>query len=120
MNSKDINEKCRQLPVLTARTVEMGGGETRDGIMQLPYPVYDAETERWIKALYEFDLTDKNYIDNIKKIEGKPIEELTRDEVLTRMTWLVRGERFCDGLIAEWLEDGSLEALCRRLQDLTA
>ena len=112
------NEKCRRVPVVTARKVEMGGGDVVDGVLRLPFPIYDDEVDEWIKSLYSLELTDFNYIENTEKIKDKEIGQLSRDEVLTRMTWLVRGERFCDGLIAEWLENGSLEALCRRLQDL--
>ena len=112
------NEKCRRLPLITARKVEWGGGDVVDGVSRLPFPIYDKEVCSWIDSLYAFELTDFDYGENIEKIKGKPIGQLTRDEVLTRMTWLVRGERFCDGLIAEWLENGSLEALCARLQEL--
>ena len=115
----DINEKCRQLPVLTARKVEWGGGKLHDGTQQWPFPKYDEDVTCWIDTMYDLELMDHDYLQNIKNIEDKPIEELTRDEVLTRMTWLIRGERFCDGLIAEWLENGSLESLCTRLQNLT-
>ena len=53
--------------------------------------------------MYDLDLTDKNYFENMEKIKGKPVPELTRDEILTRMTFLIRAERFCDGTIEEAL-----------------
>ena len=118
MSDAEKNEKCRQLPVLTTRTVSFGGGKLPDGTSLLPYPIYDDEVNSWIDSLYALKLTDLNYLENIEKIKDKPIGQLTRDEILTRMTWLVRGERFCDGLIAEWLGNGSLEALCKRLQSI--
>lgn len=73
----------------------------------------------WHEALYDLNLTDKNYYNNYEKIKNKPIDELTRDEILTRMTYLVRAERFCDGVIEEALNDGTLEALSVRLYELT-
>lgn len=112
-------ERCRQLPVLTTRTVKWDGEKSADGTKHPQYPLYDEEVHRWMELLYELDLTDRDYGTNIKKIKDRPIEQLTADEILTRMTWLIRGERFADGLIAEWLENGSLEALCRRLEALT-
>ena len=112
-------EKCRMLPVLTSRKTAIGGGDQVNGIFRQPFPIYDDEVCRWIEAMYELDLMDRDYLSNIEKMKDRPIEKLGRDEVLTRMTWLIRGERFCDGLIAEWLENGLLEALCRRLYELT-
>lgn len=58
-------------------------------------------------------------VKHLEKIKDKPIEELTRDEILTRMTFLVRGERFCDGTIEKALNDGTLEALSVRLHEIT-
>ena len=114
------DEKCRQLPVLTTRQVKWGGGnKLPDGSTQSGFPLYDEDVHKWISALYDLELTDLNYGTNIEKIKDKAIDQLTRDEIFTRMTWLVRGERFCDGLIAEWLENGSLEELCRRLYNIT-
>ena len=65
------------------------------------------------------ELADKNYSANMEKISDKDLSLLSRDEILTRMTALIRGERFCDGLIAKALRDGSLEALSVRLNEIT-
>jgi len=114
----DKNEKCRQLPVIKTQESPWKGGKLPDGTIQLPYPVYSEEVHRWIQALYDLDLTDKNYLENAELLKGKPIETLTRDEILTRMTFLVRAERFCDGTIEAALRDGTLEALSTRLQEI--
>ena len=81
----DSNEKYQKLPVIKTQRSPWGGGLQQDGISQLPYPIYSQEFTEWIKALYNLDLTDKNYLENMEKIRGKPVSELTRDEILTRM-----------------------------------
>ena len=115
----DINEKCRKLPVIKTQKSKWGGGLQPDGTNQFPFPIYSKSVEEWIDAMYELDLTDKNYYKNMEKIKDKPITELTRDEILTRMTYLLRAERFCDGTIEDALNDGTLEALSTRLHEIT-
>ena len=115
----DINEKCQKLPVIKTHHNPWGGGLQEDGTLQFPFPIYSKSVCDWIDALYKLYLTDRDYFDHFEKIKDKPIEELTRDEILTRMTFLVRGERFCDGTIEKALNDGTLEALSVRLHEIT-
>ena len=115
-----INEKCRKLPVLKTRTVEWGGGKKQpDGSITWPFPIYGPEVDEWIRLMYELELTDHDYMEHFEAIKAKSVEKMTRDEVLSYMTYLIRGERFCDGLIAGALRDGTLEALSVRLRQLT-
>ena len=115
----DINEKCQKLPVIKTHHNPWGGGLQEDGTLQFPFPIYSKSICDWIDALYKLDLTDRDYFDHFEKIKDKPIEELTRDEILTHMTFLVSGERFCDGTIEKALNDGILEALSVRLHEIT-
>ena len=115
----DKNEKCRKPPLIKTQKSTWAGGLQEDGTIQFPFPLYSKEVREWIEALYDLELTDKNYINNMEKIRGKPIDRLTRDEILTRMTYLIRAERFCDGTIEDALNDGTLEALSTRLHEIT-
>lgn len=115
----DINERCRALPVLRTQKVEWSRGGKNGNVITLSYPIYGDDVKRWIDMFYESELGDRNYIDNSKLIKDKDIDRLTRDETLTRMTHLIRGERFCDGVIAKALENGELEALCVHLNEIT-
>ena len=99
-----INEKCRKLPMIKTQHSPWGGGLQPDGISQLPFPIYSKEVTDWINAMYDLDLTDKNYFENMEKSKGKPVAELTRDEILTRMTFLIRAERYRGGEINEQTE----------------
>lgn len=55
---------------------------------------------------------------NIKEVE-KDIATMTLDEVKTWLTWILRGERFCDGLFETCIDDGTLLALLQRGRDLS-
>lgn len=43
------------------------------------------------------------------------IEELSLEETLSYLTFIIRGERFCDGHIASFLKDGTIERLGNNL-----
>lgn len=114
-----IDERCRKLPVVKSQKCSWKGGERRNDGATLSYPVYSDGVRDWIRAFYELELADQNYVEHYQNLHNKRIAEMNRDEILTCMTALIRGERFCDGLIASALEDGSLEELSERLNSLT-
>ena len=56
----------------------------------------------------------KNYSDIYKKIKEKNIDTLTLDEIVAYFTFIRRGERFCDGHIASFLDNGIFFKLYER------
>ena len=82
-----------------------------DGVIQLGFPLYDEEVNNWIHEFYRLKLPDYNYLDNYKIYKYKKIEELSLEETLSYLTFIIRGEKFCDGHIASYLEDGTIERL---------
>ncbi len=82
-----------------------------------PYPCYPAEV---FKAL-DFLESDYDYLSHHDAIvaSGKAIEEFSLDELKTMFTFINRGERFCDGHIASFVENGDLLRLLKRLQEIT-
>lgn len=109
-----INAKCQNLPILETQKVEWHN----DG-NSFPSPIYSEQIHDFIKKFYEYELDDKNYLENKKKIYSKKIEDLDKYQILTELTYIIRGERFCDGLIATNLENGRLENLLRHLKKIT-
>ena len=75
-----------------------------------PYPDYDG---RVMAALNTLD-PDYDYPKNHEKIADKPIEEMDLKDLSTMYTFIQRGERFCDGHIAGFIEDGTLLKLFTR------
>ncbi len=79
-----------------------------------PYPVYNKEIYQALGALE----LDENYMSNYKKIEDKSIKEMNEQEIATMLTYISRGERFCDGHIACYVESGKLLLLMCRLREI--
>ena len=113
----NIKENAKKLPKLKSRKIEWQKSIQRsDNVIVLGYPLYDKEVENWIKEFYRLTLTDFNYIENFKIYKHKKIEKLSLEETLSYITFIIRGERFCDGHIASALENGTIEKLCNNLK----
>ena len=92
----------------------------------LPYCSYSDKVIEFIKLLYRLDVLDKNYLANYDKIKEKYHSENKLDiirvadleELLTIMTFYVRGDRFCDGMLAEACDKKILLEILRRIEYL--
>lgn len=113
----DKPTRCLSLPIIHTQKTEWLSFGDEDGVITISYPRYSDEVREWIDKFYSLDIADNNYTANMKKIQSKPINTLTTDQTLTRLTAIVRGEKFCEGNIAEALESGELEELCRHLHE---
>lgn len=74
-----------------------------------PWPVYPALIYDALRTL-----EDLNYSENYDKLQGTAIETMTLEQIATMYTFILRGERFCDGHIASYIEDGTLYRLVLR------
>ncbi len=112
----DLKENSKKLPKLKSRKVEWNQPKEReDGVIELGFPLYSEEVDNWIEEFYNLKLSDFNYLDNYRIYKYKKIEDLSLEETLSYITFIIRGERFCDGHIASYLEDGTIEKLCNNL-----
>lgn len=101
---------------------------TRDDPMHFPYPIYTEVVDELIRAIYDFadnhpEYGLKNYPEIKKKyhlenIESADIDSLNAEAVLALLIWVVRWERFCDGLILGNLKNDGIQHLLRRLKEL--
>lgn len=83
-----------------------------------PFYVYEQSIRDLEHVLYDEDLLDKSYLEHCEELENKPIELYTQQEVLSRLTFVYRGERFCDGHIECWIESGGFLRLLERYMEL--
>ena len=94
--------------------IEMVGSikkiERKSGI----WPIYP---EGLYESLYELG-SDMNYMGNYKLSKDIPFEDRTIAELNTYFMWLVRGERFCDGLIACEIENKNVLKALKRFREL--
>ena len=79
-----------------------------------PYPNYDNRVFYVLGSLP----SDYAYLDHYSDLENKAIKDMTLDDLATMYTFIVRGERFCDGHIASFIEDGMLLKLVNRQIEL--
>lgn len=84
--------------------------ETNPKVPCTPYPSYDARIFTVLNSLG----IDEAYMERSEKIKDKPIEKMSLEELKTMYSFMLRAERFCDGAIAEYVEDGSLAKMVKR------
>ena len=94
------------------------GGDSVDGIFASE-SVPSEKLSAFIKYLYENELADKKYMENIKSIENKKLEDLTMPEVITMLTFITRGERFTSALLKAKVDDGTFLKLVEMLKKYT-
>ena len=112
----NLRENAKKLPKLKSRKVKWKEPiEREDKVIILGYPLYDGEVNNWIDEFYRLKLVDYNYLENFRIYKHKKIEELSLEETLSYITFIIRGERFGDGHIAYFLENGTIEKLCNNL-----
>jgi len=103
----DKNEKCAKLPIL--RRCENYFTDRDEKYL------FDKKIREWTELFYDMGLEDLNYMNNIQLIAKKPVSQLNRDEVLTKMTFLIRADRHGGDRLASAVSDRSFEALCYQL-----
>lgn len=94
----------------------IGGENIEDGKVTIPESMLGEKLKTFVRYFYDSDLVDKEYMENEKLIKEKDINELTYKEVGTELTSIIRGDRFCSGLIYSKVKDGTFLKLLERLQ----
>lgn len=77
--------------------------------------IIDDQLNDFFEYLYDSNKIDVNYSENYKKIKNKSIESLTYNEILTRLTFIHKADRFCSGSLYEDIKSGLLLQLLQRL-----
>lgn len=96
----------------------LSGGETEDGKIIIPESMLGEKLRNFVRYFYDSDLLDKEYMENEKNIKDKNIDELGYKEIGTMLTAIIRGDRFCSGLIYSKVKDGTILKLLERLQEV--
>ena len=98
-----------------------GSKKTKDGVLMMPFAHYDPVIRELEHDFFESDLVDYHYGDTAPAlIDSLPagLDNLSKQEIGTCLTFIFRGERFCEGHIISYLENGILVALLRRLVEI--
>lgn len=114
LDEVDIKESCNW----------EGGESDEDGIITIPFPVYNIKIDEFINDVYKTNLMTNNYLGYIKEKvpENSTFEDIieTADLSLCKaiLTDYIRKERFCDGVWADAVKNKVFLRLLMRIKDL--
>jgi hypothetical protein len=106
-----------------------GGGESRDGIMTMPYFSPGETASAFVRAVYDlgwvrpdFDWPTWMRTDEAVGLRDQPdvLARATPDQLARLLTVLIRQDRFVEGGLAASFSDGLLTAILRRAGALLA
>lgn len=113
-----LNRKALKTAVDSVKTVgkiQWKGGKGSDEIMQMPFPEYPDE----IWASFSILEPDTGYLENYEKSCKSVLPtEMNARQIRTMLTFIERGEKYCDGHVQRYLENNILLKLLLRLDDL--
>lgn len=94
---------------------------TKDDPKHFPYVKYEKSIHYFLHDFYEGDYAIKDYLDNGNEIcksikSGRNINDLSEKELLIYLTWIIRGDRFYDGLLLARCKDGTVYEILKGLK----
>lgn len=97
-----------------------GGEKTEDDTYIMPYIIYDEKLHEFIKSVYESGIMMEDYLSYLERKFGKSndmnniIKNADFETLCAVLTYLVRQERFHDGLWSEAIRNKYfLKILCK-------
>lgn len=109
--------KMKPLPAMKVAWSELdysGDGEQNERVPDYPEEVLD-----WVEEYADYKLLVEDYDDRYPVLRGKDPEKMVLEEVLAMITWILCTERVLPGTLAEALENGTMEALTKRMYRVT-
>lgn len=97
---------------------EAKGKGTEEDPRVFPYFIYDKDVMKFHDDFYQSKLMDTNYVSKLEMINEKDIADLTEEELLSKLTAVIRSERFCEGAINRNLQDGTIQTILNRLKEI--
>lgn len=91
---------------------------TESGARTMSYPNYDKRLMEALWGASELVGTDYGYTERVEEVRDLSVPGMTRPQLSTFLTWVQRGERFCDGFIDGFVEDGRVLQALRRAAEL--
>lgn len=91
-----------------------------DGIIRAGWYNYAPQIWDGIEAAKELLGADYEYLQHIDPVRARGVPTASPSDLSTWFTWMSRGERFCDGFLANNIAKGELATITQRLEDLIA
>ncbi len=126
VNKADLECLCSFIPYFESKPTCKWDDEVQaDGVHRMPFPRYDDEMQQFVKTVYDSEFIDTDYFKTLELYEIKrPPETIQYLEsaplplVCAVLTWYIRGERFCNGLWCEAIENSAFLTILQRLKAL--
>lgn len=122
--TKETVEKYVQAMDGKSLATVRGGKKDKNGAIIMSCVDYDDVIIDLMEDFFESDMVDYEYQRNSegliygRECDAARIATMTRAEVGTCLTYILRGERFCTGIIKSFLDNGVLVALLQRLSEM--
>jgi len=108
---------------------EWRGGETRDGVMAVPFFAYTAEADavvlaaargNWVRPEIRWSTWAAEPCYERLRSDPDALRGASASEVAHLLTTLIRGDRFNEGLLASAFADGTVRRILERIAALSA
>lgn len=93
---------------------------TEDEPMVMPYVQYSNLVHDFLHDFYDLGIADKNYFENTRSYrelidDTDNYINFTEQQLISTLTYFIRGDRFCEGLLLNKFQDGTIEAILKQL-----
>jgi hypothetical protein len=91
--------------------------------INLGYPNYPKVVIEFIESASQGFWADKEYLENSKQagfLDSEYINNANFSRIKTMITYIVRGERFGDGHWATFIEDGTINKILKRIDEINS
>lgn len=105
--------------------------EKKDGVITLPYVSYTSTVREFIRELYNFAKNNNQYdmynykevleqkgIIDYKEMQECDIDAVDAQTILCMMMGVVRADRFSEGTLMSYLQDGYFDKWLKKLQKI--
>lgn len=121
----DLLEYIETFEEMRNSSVVRHAGIQRDETIQMPYIEYKSEINEFDKLFQASKFVDFDYHDKMSKygwwdetVLIKDLPSMTIDSALTNLTAIFRQERFSDGTIHHFIDNGVIIDLLNRIKTL--
>ena len=92
--------------------------DTPKNTLMIPRCKPSKQLSKFMEYIYNNELMDKEYLENYEKIKDKEIKYMNYNEIITSLTFFLRGERFCGGFWYTNFKNGRILKILVRLKEL--
>ena len=90
-------------------------GEWITGEDMFPHVKYHQTVRDFLNDFYDAYDLDHHYLENYEDIKNREIDQLTRNELLTLLTYIIRSEKFFEGALLEEINNGTVYCILLQL-----